>query len=355
MSASELPGFDADRSPTAGWSSPALRVAVVGGGYMGGGIAQTFALNGFDCVIADVDAARADALVADLKEQARRYEDLGLFPAGAAASVATHLHAAPSPADAVRDAGYVVEAVPERAELKHAVLQQISELAPGEAILTTNTSAIPITELSRSVRHPERFLGAHWMNPAPFVPCVEVIPTLHTADRITDSVFALLAGIGKAPTRVADAPGFVANRLQFALFKECARLVEENVATPAEVDEVVRNSFGFRLPFFGPFAIADVAGLDVYAGSFPTLERAYGDRLATPESLQRLVSAGQLGVKSGAGYYTVGDGGAEQVAMYRDRAYAGLTRLRQDLGDDGLLAPVPAADPVPGDEASPPA
>jgi len=308
------------------------RIAVVGGGYMGGGIAQTFAMNGFDCALADASLELAQASVERLQRETEAYQSLGLFPCGALERVKTHLSAARSIEEAVSDADYVAEAVPEDASLKKAVLARVAT-ACGDAVITSNTSAIPISELATTIQRKERFLGAHWMNPAPFVPCVEVIPTRETDEAVVFDVMELLARAGKRPTIVADSPGFVANRLQYTLFKECVRLVEEDIADPAQIDEVVRNSFGFRLPFFGPFAIADIAGLDVYRSGFATMEKAYGERMSTPTLLTDLVSKGRLGAKSLGGIYDFDEAQVAEVAEFRDRAYNRLSLLRQELGE----------------------
>ena len=305
--------------------------AIVGGGYMGGGIAQTLAVNGIDCLLADASSDLADKSVRRLHEETEQYESLGLFPEGASSSVAEHLRAAPRLEDAVVEADFITEAVPEILALKQAVLSAISQAARPDAIISSNTSALSISELACHVSHAERFLGVHWMNPAFFVPGVEVIPTADTAPEVVTTVTELLRRAGKTPTEVADSPGFVANRLQYSLFKECARLVEEGIATPEQIDEVVSNSFGFRLPFFGPFAIADIAGLDVYAGGFSTMESAYGERMATPSILAERVANGRLGVKSRAGFYDFNEEEIAAIRAYRDRAYAGIDRLRHAL------------------------
>ena len=174
--------------------------------------------------------------------------------------------------------------------------------AGDDAVIATNTSSIPIAQLAAGLRRPERFLGVHWFVPPLLVPCVEVIPTAATADHVVERVVDALARLGKTPVVVGDGPGFVANRIQFAMFREAARIVEEGLAAPEQVDEVVRSSFGFRLPFFGPFTIADMAGLDVYADIFDTLEGGLGEDFAAPRVLRDHVDRGEFGVKSGRGF-----------------------------------------------------
>ena len=307
-------------------------IAVVGGGYMGGGIAQVFALAGHAVQIADRDAETAEASVARLQEQAGQFEELGLMPVGAAATITAHLAASPSIEDAVAGAEYVVEAVPENIELKHATLRRISAALRPDAVIGSNTSALPIETLSPAVSDPTRFLGVHWFNPAPFVPGVELIPSSQTSEATLVFAEQLITSIGKETARVSDTPGFVGNRLQFALFKEAVAILEEGTATQEQIDTVVRNTFGFRLSLFGPFAIGDMAGLDVYRAALGTLHEAYGERFAVPESLDRLVQEGHLGVKSGSGYYELDDATREELVAYRDRAYARLSMLKAELG-----------------------
>ncbi|TJZ96100.1 3-hydroxyacyl-CoA dehydrogenase family protein [Actinacidiphila oryziradicis] len=308
------------------------RAAVVGSGYMGGGIAQVLALAGLDVVLGDVDAERAEAARRRLIEEAGRFVDRGLFEPGAVETITARLSAARSVEAAVSDVDYVTEAVFESREVKKAALARISGATAPSTIIGTNTSAIPIEELSEAVEHPERFLGVHWMNPAPFVPGVELIPGPSTAASVVDTAEALMVAAGKTPARVSDSPGFVANRLQFALYKEAVRVVEEGLATPEQIDAVVSNAFGFRLALFGPFAIGDMAGLDVYAASYESLAAEYGERLAAPELLTKTVEAGNLGLKSGRGFLDIPAEDAAALVAYRDKAYAALSSLRKKLG-----------------------
>jgi len=311
---------------------PIRTVAIVGSGYMGGGIAQVLALSGRDVVLSDVDAATASAARERLLEEARRFVAADLFDADAVEILEERLRAADSIESACADVDYVVEAVSESRDVKSAVLQRISKASRTDTVIGTNTSAIPIAALATSVEHPQRFLGVHWMNPAPFVPAVELIPTPGTGEDAMSRVHQMLTEAGKVPVRVSDSPGFVANRLQFALFKEAVRMVEEGLATPSQIDDVVSNAFGFRLALFGPFAIADMAGLDVYAASYQSLAAEYGDRLAAPDLLTRTVAAGNLGVKSGRGFLDIPAHDLPALTAYRETAYRRLSQLRRDLG-----------------------
>jgi len=306
--------------------------AVVGSGYMGGGIAQVLALHGYKVALGDVDGETAERARVRLVEQARDFETHGLLPEGASKIIEANLVAAASIEEAVAAADYIAEAVPEQPDLKATILRRVAAAAPPHAIIGTNTSAIPIGELASSVTAPERFLGVHWMNPAPFIPGVELIPGQETDPAVVDRVEQLIHSLGKNPARVADTPGFVANRLQFALYKEAAQIVEEGTATPEQIDAVVSNTFGFRLALFGPFAIGDMAGLDVYESAYRTLEKAYGERFAAPEALVTTVKDGNIGLKSGHGFLNIDPAQKAALLAYRDNAYARLSQLRAELG-----------------------
>lgn len=306
--------------------------AVVGAGYMGGGIAQVLAMHGHKVALGDVDGGIAERSRVRLVGQARDFEARGLLPAGAAETIEGNLTAAASIEEAVSTADYVAEAVPEDPVIKADILGRISAAAPAGAVIASNTSAIPIGELAAAVSNPERFLGVHWMNPAPFIPGVELIPGPQTAPGVMDLAEELIRSLGKTPARVADTPGFVANRLQFALYKEAARIVEEGVAAPSQIDAVVSSTFGFRLALFGPFAIGDMAGLDVYESSYRTLEKAYGERFAPPAALTSTVEEGNLGLKTGHGFLDIDPATREDLVAYRDSAYARLSQLRAELG-----------------------
>jgi 3-hydroxybutyryl-CoA dehydrogenase len=311
--------------------------AVVGSGYMGGGIAQVLALHGYKVMLGDVDGDTAERARVRLVAQARDFEARGLLPEGASKIVDANLAAASSIEEAVGAADYIAEAVPEEPDLKANILRRVSAAAPPHAIIGTNTSAIPIRELAPSVTGPERFLGVHWMNPAPFIPGVELIPGQETDPEVLDQAEELIRSLGKTTARVADTPGFVANRLQFALYKEAVQIVEEGTATPEQIDAVVSSTFGFRLALFGPFAIGDMAGLDVYESAYRTLEKAYGERFAAPEALVAMVKDGNLGIKSGHGFLDIDPADKTALLAYRDNAYARLSQLRTELGQTPAL------------------
>lgn len=308
-------------------------VTVVGAGYMGGGIAQSLALGGYDVTIADADEVKSAQALKRLLKEAQEFEDQGLYATGSTQIIAQHLKDGITIENAVKDADFIEEAVFELPEVKMSVLSRICAAAPTEAIIGTNTSTIPVHVLKPSVTNAERFLTVHFSNPAPFIPGVELVASDETSQSTIDSVKDVLSRCGRQGAQVADTPGMVLNRLQYALLKEACNVVEEKVATIEDVDTIVRTTFGFRLGFFGPFAIADQAGLDVYANCFKTFEKAFGARLATPQLLQEEVANGRLGIKNGKGITgDFDDSSKTELVAYRNKAYAKMQLLLAELG-----------------------
>ena len=320
-------------------------VAVVGAGYMGGGIAQVLAIAGFRVVITDADAETTLRHLDRIRAEARAFEEQGLFDPGWADLVEANLRAAGSLEEAVADAEFIEEAVLETPAVKGPVLAAIEAVARPDAVIGSNTSTLPIGSMAVNLRHPERFLGVHFSNPAPFIPGVELIAHAGTHESAVVTAEEVVGRTGKLTARVVDQAGFVLNRLQYALLKEASTLVEEGVATAEDVDTVVRTTFGYRLPFFGPFAIADMAGLDIYAAGFGTLSEHYGDRFAIPEVLTELVTTGHLGLKKDGGF-VIPAGDPAALVAYRNRAYARLGQLLRELGPAPTTSaptPVPTA------------
>ncbi|WP_433874857.1 3-hydroxyacyl-CoA dehydrogenase family protein [Sinomonas atrocyanea] len=313
-------------------TSQHVTVAVVGSGYMGGGIAQVLALSGATVRIADVSEEIARKNYGRLLDEAREFVADGLFPQDAVERLEANLSPAASIEEAVAEADFIEEAVPEKLEIKHETLRRISAAARPDAIIGSNTSTILIASLAEAVERPERFLGVHFSNPAPFIPGVELIPHPGTDESLIPFVERLVAATGKESARVKDATGFVLNRLQYALFHEASQIVEEGIATPEDIDTIVRTTFGFRLPVFGPFAIADMAGLDVYSFCYASLQTRWPERFATPESLKELVEAGKFGTKSGEGYLDVPAERIPELVAYRNRAYVAMKKLMDELG-----------------------
>ncbi len=306
------------------------RTAIIGAGTMGLGVAECFALAGLDVVLVDATPDASRQALGRLSQRVLTHVEAGLLPEAAVAS-ASRVGAEADIASAVGSADLVFEAVPEHIETKREVLAICDAHVPAEAIIATNTSSLPIDDLAAFVKRKGRFLGMHWFNPPEWTPAVEVIPSAQTDPEIVARAREFLLAIGKKPATVASGPGFVANRIQFALFREALACVEDGLATPQEVDEVVRSSFGFRLPFYGPFQIADMAGLDVYASIMDVLSQGLGADWEAPESLRDIVAEGRLGTKALAGFYQYSDEKRDALLIERDKRYAALSRLLDEF------------------------
>jgi 3-hydroxybutyryl-CoA dehydrogenase len=270
-------------------------IVVIGGGLMGIGIAQVFAVAGHRvCVVEPVDAVRS-TLVHRLRE--------GVAQLNADAAAVDRLEISADLGAAVAAASFVTEAVPEKLELKRAIFAELIERAPRTAILASNTSVIPIGGIAAGLDTADRIVGTHWWNPAPLIPLVEVVQATATSDATIAATMALLQSVGKKPAHVKkDLPGFVANRLQHALWREAIAMVAEGVCDARTLDECVKNSFGLRLPVLGPLENADLVGLDltldIHRTVIPALDRHDGPN----ELLEEYVGAGRLGFKSGEGF-----------------------------------------------------
>jgi len=292
---------------------------------MGAGIAGHLARAGLQVRLADASAELAEQAREALLARTRGHVEAGLLDDVDATET---VQAVADVEAAVDGADLVIEAVPEDPKLKAEILRRAS--SRGDGVIATNTSSLPISELAESVERPERFLGVHWFNPAEWTPGVEVIAGPHTDRANVERVLEFLRGVGKQPAEVADRAGFVSNRLQMALLREALAIVAEGQTTREDLDTIVRSTFGFRLPFFGPFQIADMAGLDTYVGVYKTLERDVGPEFAPPGELREHVEAGRLGTKAGEGFATYSDEERERLLLERDRRYAALARLLEE-------------------------
>ncbi|WP_432956097.1 3-hydroxyacyl-CoA dehydrogenase family protein [Micromonospora haikouensis] len=280
------------------------RFVVVGAGTMGLGIAYVAAGAGYRVELVEVDPGRATAAGARLGELWERAVQRGKLTADAAAANRERLTLRPSLGEVAPEPDVVVEAVPERIDLKRAVLRDAAALRP--ALLGSNTSSIAIAELAAGLDRPERFLGLHFFNPVWAMALLEVVVGPATADETTAAAVALAGRLGKDPVVVRDMPGFATSRLGVTLGLEAIRMVADGVASPADIDKAM--VLGYRHPV-GPLELTDLVGLDVRLDIARTLQAAYGDRFAPPPLLEKMVAEGKLGRKSGQGFYHWDEGG----------------------------------------------
>jgi len=273
-----------------------LHAAVIGAGTMGADVAIVLARGG--CRVTVVDPS--DVTRAKLQPHVlQALTTLGL------ARRADAVTAVPALADAPwNDVALVVECIPENLALKQALFAQLVKFAPSGAVLTSNSSSFPISVIAQGLDSRQRMLGLHFFMPAHLVPLVEVVRGPDSDPAVADSLCALMRGCGSVPVLVRkDKPGFLANRLQHALAREAFAMIDEGMASPEDVDAAVRFGFGFRFLAAGPVLQRDHAGLDVHCAAAATIYPSLSNALEPALALQDRVSAGQLGMKTGSGFY----------------------------------------------------
>ncbi len=301
------------------------RVAVLGLGTMGHGIAQTFALAGYDVACYDESAHVRDSLVERVRENLAAFVAAEWIGPEQVEPALARLRLTDSEDEAVADAEFLTEAIPEDLAVKQALLARLERIAAPETILASNSSSFPISRSGRLLERPERALVTHWFNPPHLTPVVEVVPGPHTSEAVVQATMQLLARIGKLPIHVRqELPGFLVNRVQVAIQREVWDLVERGVATREEIDAAIRGTVGFRFAVMGPLEIHDFAGLDIQLATYRNLVGEIRSDTTAPAVLDGLVAGGHLGIKSGRGFY---DYPPERLVARRARRDALLLKL----------------------------
>jgi 3-hydroxyacyl-CoA dehydrogenase len=316
--------------------TPAVRrIAVIGAGLMGHGIGLEFAANGYDVRLQDQSDTQLAKAEASIAEGLGRLVAAGRITAAEAAAAPGRITLTSSLPEAVQDADVVIEAVTENIDVKRAIFAELDAHAPRHAILASNSSTFMPSLMAAVTTRPEQVLVAHYFNPPHLLPLVELVRSEKTSDATIAAMHALYTKIGKSPAIVQkEAPGFVGNRLQMALYREALAIVEAGIASPEDVDTIIHTGFGRRLSVAGVFQIFDAAGLDV---TLAVADQLFPDIAITntaPSLLRDKVEQGDLGIKSGRGFY---DWPPDEAIALRTRignALAAIARLEKPAANE---------------------
>ncbi|MCM3664596.1 3-hydroxybutyryl-CoA dehydrogenase [Mesobacillus subterraneus] len=276
-------------------------IMVIGAGQMGSGIAQVCAQAGYSVFLNDLKSEFVDRGLAGIRKNLNRQVDKGRMTSEQLDEVVGRITSSSDLQDAAK-VDLVIEAAVENMDIKVKIFAQLDEIAPAHAILASNTSSLPITEIAAATKRPEKVIGMHFMNPVPVMKLVEIIRGLATADEVYQTIEDITKTLGKVPVEVNDFPGFVSNRILMPMINEAIYTLYEGVATKEAIDEVMK--LGMNHPM-GPLTLADFIGLDTCLYIMETLHEGFGDDKYRPcPLLRKYVKAGWLGKKSGRGFYT---------------------------------------------------
>jgi len=303
------------------------KVAVIGSGIMGHGIGQTFALGGYDVSLNDITDGLLNNALRQIENNLDTFIQFEMTTSDQAAEALSRIKANTDLKKTVEDSDFVVEALPETMDLKKRIWEEIDRYAPSHAIIASNTSGLSLTEMSAGIKRQDQAIIAHWWNPPHIIPVVEIVKGRFTSDQTVSLTYDLLTAIGKKPVRIwKEVPGFLGNRLQFALYREALACLRDGVASAQDIDLAVKGSFGFRLPTIGPLETSDFGGLDTFLNICSYLFKEMDRSTEPPEILKEKVAQKKLGIKTGEGFYSYPGEKAGEKIKERDRQL--LQRLK---------------------------
>lgn len=302
-------------------------IAVVGSGIMGHGIAQILALGGYDVILNDISDAILNKAMQQIRSNLNTFVEFGITTSEAAEKALSRIKAKKNLNEAAQGSDVVVEALPEVMELKKRILKELDQTCPSHTLIASNTSGLSLTEMVSDIKRRDQAVIAHWYNPPHIIPVVEIVKGRYTSEQTVDLVYRLLVSVGKKPVKILkEVPGFLGNRLQFALYREALYCLKEGIASAEDIDLAVKGSYGFRLPTLGPLETSDFGGLDTYLHIAEYLFKEIDRSTEPPEFLREKVRQGKLGVKTGEGFFRYTPEEAEKKVKERDRQF--LQRLK---------------------------
>jgi len=303
------------------------KVSVVGSGIMGHGIGQTLALGGYEVTLNDISDELLEKAIRQIRSDLDTFVEFGIATPEETSKALSRIRTDKNLKMAVRESDFVVEALPEVMDLKKRILKEMDEYCFPHTIIASNTSGLSLTEMASGINRVDKVVIAHWWNPPHIIPVVEIVKGRYTSDQTVDLVYQLLVAIGKKPVKILkEVPGFLGNRLQFALYREALACLREGVASAEDIDMAVKGTFGFRLPTLGPLETSDFGGLDTFFNIAQYLFKEIDRSTEPPEILREKVKQGKLGVKTGEGFFPYPAGKAEEKTRERDLQF--LSRLK---------------------------
>ena len=306
------------------------KIAVIGSGVMGHGIAQVYALAGFDVFLYDLKQELLTKAIDSIEKSMSQLIAENALTEGEKQAALERISLTTDLQAAVAQADVITEAVPEVIEVKWELFAKLEEYARPDAVIASNTSTFSLSRLIEKASSPERFLITHFFNPAQHVPLVEIIRHEKTSEQMVQRVMKLMRAIGKSPVLLKkDVPGFIANRLQTALMREAFFLLREGVADARDIDTVMKDGIGFRWAFVGPVETADFGGLDTWKRVMDNLAPELDPSTTAPAIISELVEKGDLGTKTGAGIYSYEGDSVETAIRERDKQFIRLAALKQ--------------------------
>lgn len=277
------------------------KIAIIGAGLMGNGIAQVAAQSGLEVGLRDIEDQYLHKAMASIEKSLGRFVKGGKIVQEDVPEILGRIHPTTSLEEAAATADYVIEAVTENLELKKKVFAELDSICPSHTILASNTSQLSITVIAGATKRPSQVIGTHWFSPPAMMRLIEVVKGIQTSQDTVNTTLALAQRLGKDTVVCKDSRGFITSRAFGAFMAECIHILEEGIATPEDIDKAIK--LGFNHPM-GPFELMDFGGLDVAFNAMSGLEEALGPRFKPPQVLRILVNAGYLGPKSGRGFYT---------------------------------------------------